>query len=244
MEYTSSKNAPSFFINIPEQFQTFSPRAARELIDNAVRNAWDSEYRIALGFAILFHILFLARTVSRFPITAKQLRYRGLLALYFHIGASAMELLRWNYARITTGVEPAADTIDIILCVAQITSTMMIIRRLQKGHPNIVRPIFQAVVPYRLPLTLVAYIFGSPVLHRASVMTNRGFIYVRIGILSFSMFDQLKGSNASIYTLGSYLGSTLSTLDNDMPLSWAIFGCCIIMTSKLSCWTTQQVMPR
>ncbi|KAL6899909.1 hypothetical protein GGI43DRAFT_384084 [Trichoderma evansii] len=154
-----------------------------------------------------------------------------------------MELLRWNYTRITTGAEPAADTIDIILCAAQVTSTMMIIRRLQKGHPDIVRPIFQAVTPYRLPLTVAAYIFESPILHRASVMTNRGFLYVRIGILSFSMVDQLKGSNASIYTLGSYLGSTLSTLDNDMPLGWAIFGFCILMTSKLSRWTTQQVLP-
>lgn len=206
--------------------------------------AWVSKYRITLGFAILFHILFLARTVSRFPITAKQLRYRGLLTLFFHIGISAMELLRWNYTRVATGAEPAADTIDVIFCVAQVTSTMMIVRRLQKGHPDFVRPIFQAVTPYRVPLTVAAYIFKNPVLHRASVMTNRGFLYVRVGILGFSMVDQLKGSNASIYTLGSYLGSTLSTLDNDMPLGWAIFGYCILMTSKLSCWTTQQVLPR
>ncbi|KAH8127758.1 hypothetical protein FP744_10005282 [Trichoderma asperellum] len=229
---------------MPENLQKPPSNATRGLIDNVVQIAWASKYWITLGFAILLHILFLVRTVSRFPNIAKHLRNRGLFALFFHIGVSMMELLRWNYTRITTRAEPVADIIDIILCVAQVTSTMMIIRRLQKGHPDMVRPIFQAVMPYRLPLTAAAYIFENSVLHRASVMTNRGFLYVRIGIFSFSKFDQLKGSNASIYTLGSYLGSTLSTLDNDMPLGWAMFGYCVLMTSKLSRWTTHQVMPR
>lgn len=218
-----------------------SSNSIGRLFDNTIQITSASRYRITLGFAVLFHILFLARAASRFSITVKQI---GLLVLLYHIAVSAIELLRWNYIRVTTGAEPIANTIDIILCIAQVTSTMMIIRRHQKGHPDIVRPIFQAATPYRLVLTTAAYILKSPALHRASVMTNRGFLYVRIGILGFAMFDQLKGSRASIYTLGSYLGSTLSTLDSDIPLGWATFGYCIILTSKVSRWTTQQVLPR
>lgn len=241
MEYASGRNSASPLSKMSEQPEASFSNIIGRLIDDAARITSASQYRITLGFAVLFHILFLARAVSRFSITAKQI---GLLVLLFHIAVSAMELLRWNYTRATTGTEPVADTIDIVLCIAQVASTMKIIRRHQKGHPDIVRPIFQAVTPYRLPLTAAAYILRSSALHRASVMTNRGFLYVRIGILGFAMFDQLKGSKASIYTLGSYFGSILSTLDNDIPLGWAIFGSCIILTSKVSRWTTQQVSPR
>lgn len=241
MEYTSGRNIASPVGKLSEELETSSSNTIARLIDDAARIISASQYRITLSFAVLFHILFLARAASRFSITAKQI---GLLALLFHIAVSAIELLRWNFTRVTTGVEPVADTIDIILCLAQVPSTMKIIRRHQKGHPDIVRPIFQAITPHRLPLTAAAYILRSPALHRASVMTNRGFLYVRIGILGFATFDQLKGSKASIYTLGSYLGSTLSTLDNDIPLGWAIFSFCIILTSKASRWTTQQVSPR
>lgn len=214
--------------------------ATGRLFDNTIHITSASQYRITLSFAVLFHILFLARAAPRFSVTAKQI---GLLVLLFHIAVSAIELLRWNYTRVTTEAEQIANTIDIILCIAQVTSTMMIIRRHQKGHPDIVRPIFQAVAPYRFVLTTAAYVLQSPALHRASVMTNRGFLYVRIGILGFAMFDRLKGSKASIYTSGSYLDSTLSTLDSDIALGWATFGYCIILTSKVSRWTTQQVLP-
>ncbi|PON22596.1 hypothetical protein TGAM01_v208485 [Trichoderma gamsii] len=169
MDYTSSRNIASPVSKMSEQLDIAFSNTIGRLIDSAVPITSASQYRVTLGFAVLFHILFLTRAASRLSNTAKHI---GLLVLLFHIAVSAIEFLRWNYTRAIIGAEPVADTMDIMLRIAQVASIMNIIRRYQKGHPDIVRSIFQAITPYRIPLTAAAYILKSPALHRASVMTN------------------------------------------------------------------------
>jgi hypothetical protein len=146
----------------------------------------------------------------------QKFRKPSALPLSFHILASAFELVRYEARALRGPVLP--DELDLLACLAQTCTSLVLARTLLRGDASVTRASYQAGALLRMTVGVLAYSLQNVLLYRGAVRLLDAFFYTRFVIFlghRLGLGSVYKGS--TIYMIGVFLGALLSMHESQVP---------------------------
>lgn len=101
--------------------------------------------------------------------------------LAVHIAGGILEMLRWQF-RACWDLLPVPNNLDLFLAFLQTVTSLRLAKYMRRGQPLMTRPTFQAGPVFRLALSALAWYWMDGRLHKGSVKTLDGFLWVRASV--------------------------------------------------------------
>ncbi|KAK6531701.1 hypothetical protein TWF694_002877 [Orbilia ellipsospora] len=116
--------------------------------------------------------------------------------IIIHAISGISELLQF-YSPISTHTSVSLSA--VILCTTQCATNMLLVRKLGRGNPALVRPVYQAGAIFRMTFILSAYIFNSQALYHDSVVIIHAFAYTRLICFLFTTASEFSNTEVPEY---------------------------------------------
>lgn len=151
--------------------------------------------------------------------------------LVLHIASGLWEVSSYHLQALAEPVLPARR--DVLLCLIQSSTTLILAKPLRRGHARMTRPCYQAGAVLRPVITCIAYIAGSSDLHRSSVKILNGFVYTRILIWLLKRF-RLVPSHQDMYNIGVFGAALIAISESSIRYGLHIYVCVAVSIALLN----------
>ncbi|KAG8900648.1 hypothetical protein FRB99_005827 [Tulasnella sp. 403] len=166
--------------------------------------------------------------------------YRGGevgLVMAAHMISGLYEIFNWHI-RSLYGT-PMPKSVDILACLVQSGTNLILVTPLRRGRPRLTRPTYQAAALLRIALSFVAWQTNDPVLHEASVKIINSFVYARSLVWLFNCVELFETRHSDIYALGIFLSAVLATTDGPIKHLSKVYVLTLCLVVLVNQWTTE-----
>lgn len=153
------------------------------------------------------------------------------IPLLLHVISGSCEVAFYHLRLLAGPVTPTR--LDVLLCLVQSLTNLILAKPLRRGRPRMTRPCYQAGAVIRPAITLAAYALGNPNLHRSSIKILNGFVYTRVLIWLVKRLDLVQAYQDA-YNLSVFGAALLAISESPINYGPHIYVCTVALVALLN----------